>query len=268
MAGSGQPAAAGASGGSSSSSSSAFAAAYAAADGAARSLAATYSAAVAAHPLTARHPHATLAATLVALLLIVIWAARRRSTPRPTRGFGAGENSWWNRRINTARPAHPAGRHHKLEHAWVYAGAGVPGVSTQPDLNLPPELRAGPLGTQTARDPATGCPLSGHCIGRQTWRPAAKNAPNAAALKRLQDTLDFDPSPNPHAGDKLLRAQMLAAAGADPALANPGRSRGAASISPQEAMELVRPGLLAVRRCPCGCPSGVDSLLIAQPVCF
>lgn len=54
----------------------------------------------------------------------------------------------------------------------------------------------------------------------------------------MQDSLAFDPSRNANAGDKLLRAQLLDAADADPSLANPTPPRGSPNVSPEAALAL------------------------------
>ena len=110
----------------------------------------------------------------------------------------------------------------------MYTGSGVTA-----DL----EACSKGLGVATsAVDKVTKQPLTGHLIGRQTWQalPAGQNG----WMKALQDGLTFDPSVNVNAGDKLLRAQQLAAHNKDPRLANPAPPRGSASVSPQEALEL------------------------------
>lgn len=85
----------------------------------------------------------------------------------------------------------------------------------------------------SATDPQTKAPLTGHLIGRQTWQALPASHP----LKGVQDALSFDPSVNVNAGDKLLRAQQLAAAGGDAYQANPSEPRGTPSVTPQEALE-------------------------------
>lgn len=168
--------------------------------------------------------------------------------PAPKRGYGSGENNRWNRNIRTERPVFKK-KHHKLEHVWMYAGAGA-------DVNLDvarkgQELavwalcgsgqsvslcRGGGMGfwvQVTASDAFSGGPLSGHLIGRHTWKPV-KNA----SLKAFQDSLTFDPTVNVNAGDKLLRAQLLRENGGNPHDANPGNPRGSPSITPQEALQL------------------------------
>ena len=63
--------------------------------------------------------------------LAAVWAAAacccRR--PRPLRGFGSGENSFWNRRIRTDRPV-PRPKHYKLEHPWCARGGVEEGTAT------------------------------------------------------------------------------------------------------------------------------------------
>ena len=168
-------------------------------------------------------PHTALVLAAVAALLAR--ALLRALWPQPRRGFGSGENAFWNRRIRTERPVH-ARRHHQLEKTWVYTGAAA-----APSL----EAAARGLGAaESARDAAFRAPLTGHLAGRQTWQALPASHP----LKRVQDALSYDPSVNVNAGDKLLRAQQLAAASRDPHLANPPAPRGAPSVSPQEALEL------------------------------
>jgi hypothetical protein len=112
-----------------------------------------------------------LAALVLAALLAVVAVVRRSRARAKARGIGSGENNWWNRRINMNRPRH-AHTHHKLAQAWVYEGAGAVADDAK---------KRGPLGTITARDHATGAPLSGHLIGRHTWRPAHRTG-----FKRVQ----------------------------------------------------------------------------------
>jgi hypothetical protein len=234
------------------------------------------------------------------------WLACR---PRSKRGYGSGENNRWNRRIRKERPQF-AHKHHQLEQVWEYAGAGV-----EVDMSVARRCEDGAV---TAADAATGNSLSGHCVGRQTWRPVTGRA--AIAAKRFQvsprramggmvggggggdrgrwarerrqrhltmdgaccspsmvttvrgltaslvtgagarwcdhwrrehappcppphplppapqDTLTFDPAVNVNAGDKLLRAQLLRAAGRDPSDANPPAPRGSPSVTPEEAL--------------------------------
>ena len=52
----------------------------------------------------------------VLLLLHLGWHACC-ARPKSRRGFGSGENAFWNRRIRTDRPVHRS-KHHKLEHTW------------------------------------------------------------------------------------------------------------------------------------------------------
>jgi hypothetical protein len=88
-------------------------------------------------------------------------------------------------------------------------------------------------GKTSAVDPGTKGPLTGHLVGRQTWQAL----PASHWMKGVQDSLTYDPSVNINAGDKLLRAQQLAAHSRDPALANPPPPRGSPSVSPQQALE-------------------------------
>ncbi len=166
---------------------------------------------------------AAAACLLLRSLLLLLWPRAAAGASR--RGFGSGENGFWNRRIRTERPVH-ARKHHRLEKTWVYTGAAA-----APSL----EACARGLGAaESARDAAFRAPLTGHLAGRQTWQALPASHP----LKAVQDALAFDPSANVNAGDKLLRAQQLAAASRDPLLANPAPPRGAPSVSPQAALEL------------------------------
>jgi hypothetical protein len=193
-------------------------------------------------------------------LLIAFVVARkiyRAATHTSKMGLGSGANNRWNRRIRTERPKFLS-KHHQLEHAWEYASAGA-----TPDME---KAKSGTYGTVTATDGSYGNPLSGHLIGRQTWRPI-KNPAKAKAVKAmqvgvswcrsqgaaklffispasltvychpnphpssfflpyLQSQFTFDPSENANAGDKLLRAQHLAENGGNPMDAEPGEPRG------------------------------------------
>ena len=102
----------------------------------------------------------------------------------------------------------------------IYAGAGV-----SPDWSA---ASKGLGAAVSATDPSSGAPLTGHLVGRQTWRPAPASHP----LKRIQDELTFNAAVNPSAGDKLLRAQRLMASGAPPLQANPGAPRGSSTALP------------------------------------
>lgn len=183
----------------------------------------------------------------------------------PVRGYGSGENNRWNRRIRVDRPVHDS-KQYKLEHRWVYTAENA-----TPDMDV---CRTKPFGTVSATDNNTGMPLSGHLVGRQTWKAVPNNNPknkNTSSNSNttsngkkkgtnktssgttstitvssndntddgidFQSTLSFDPSINPNAGDKLYRAQLLAANGGDPHDANPGNERGIADISPQDALQ-------------------------------
>jgi cycloartenol synthase len=152
--------------------------------------------------------------TLVLSGMLVVLSALAWSR-KPAPGYGSGANNNWSRRIRIDRPAHRR-KHFQLADVWVYTGAGG-----SVDLDA---VRDAPLGTVSAIDSATGGPLSGHLIGRQTWRPL----PGASAAARAaQARLSFNPQANPNAGDKLFRAQMLAA--------NGGRAGDAEDVAPRGA---------------------------------
>ena len=164
-----------------------------------------------------------LTAALAAVLVLYLAYALR---PRAVMGYGSGSNSLWSRRIRTDRPVHNR-VHHQLERAWVYMGAGGSADLRAVSRGLAAQARSG-------TDARSKAPLTGHLVGRQTWA----SLPAGHPLQGMQDGLAFDPTANVNAGDKLLRAQRLAAAGRSPALATPGAPRGAPSVTPQEALAL------------------------------
>ena len=154
----------------------------------------------------------------------------------PTRGYGSGENNRWNRRIRIDRPKFDS-KHIKLQHKWIYTAE-----NGTPDMDI---VRNKPFGTVSAIDNNTKMPLSGHLVGRQTWKavPNTTNTNKKSNKNSTNDNLDFqssltfDPSINPNAGDKIFRAQLLEANGGNPEDANPGTLRSSANISPQEALQ-------------------------------
>lgn len=162
---------------------------------------------------------AAVALLLVTLVLAALWPAKTKG-PK----MGNGSNSSWNRRIRMDRPSFVK-KHHKLQHKWTFEGPG-----TEPDLDI---VKNNPLCTASATDPATGFPLSGHLVGRATWK--AHPADKAGAAE--QASLTFDPSSNCNAGDKILRALLLAQNGGDPADAEPSAPRGIPCVSPYESMK-------------------------------
>ena len=175
-----------------------------------------------------------LSAALLAAWLA--WVRFERSRPR--RGFGSGENASWNRRIRVDRPAHPELRERPpraMRFAWRYvdAGAGaVPlaGGAAAGDTNPRREVTAGGttalFARATATDATSGCELSGNFVGRQTWQPVQR-ATAAALAAQARLSASFDVRENPNGGDKVLRAQLLAANGGDAADAVPPAPRGA-----------------------------------------
>lgn len=63
-------------------------------------------------------PLVSAAAALVVAWLL--WRIVARCRRRNKRGFGSGENSFWNRRIRTERPVF-AKKHYQLEKTWFVA---------------------------------------------------------------------------------------------------------------------------------------------------
>jgi hypothetical protein len=105
-------------------------------------------------------------------------------------------------------------------------------------------VKSGKVGEISARDAFTDAPLSGHLIGRHTWRPVlpgkGHTAAQVAKMKAFQDSLTFDPAVNVNSGDKILRAQLLGEQNGVPSDANPPEARGSPSVSATEALDAVR----------------------------
>jgi len=116
--------------------------------------------------------------------------------------------------------------------AWLAPHRLPAGSGAKPDMEKAKLMQDG---LATARDHFTGGPLSGHLIGRHTWRPAGTSGP----LKARQDGFTYDPSVNINSGDKVLRAQLLEANGGDPAMATPPPARGFSNVTVKTALEQV-----------------------------
>jgi cycloartenol synthase len=170
---------------------------------------------------------------LLLFCIYLIWLRYERSRPR--RGYGSGENSSWNRRIRIDRPAFPSASERptrSMRFAWSYRGTGgtpLSSSSRSPSLTNPDITSSvdGDFSPVTAIDDNSGCVLSGHLIGRQTWTSSSSSSSSSQLSAQNKLSKSFTASENPNAGDKIFRAQMLAANGGQPddAIPPPGKGQ-------------------------------------------